>query len=245
MESIDNIPDRKSGAELALAIFEYALDGRDYTGSDPWVKVLLPTIKKTIDHSLQNAENGGKGGRRKAENLKAANSTATSTANSDATSTANDTKDVDVDVDVDNILLTKDNNIDDKQKNNQEKAEPSSSPTTSKNFKFKEYLLEHGASEQAVIDWLEVRKKKKAANTLTAIRTLEREAKKAGISLADAVELCAGNSWQSLKAEWIEKESAAPEESEYMKAMNAQVRRQREIDAEIEAERQRRMRENK
>ena len=245
MESIDNIPDRKSGAELALAIFEYALDGRDYTGSDPWVKVLLPTIKKTIDHSLQNAENGGKGGRRKAENLKAANGTATSTANSDATSTANDTKDVDVDVDVDNILLTKDNNIDDKQKNNQEKAEPSSSPTTSKNFKFKEYLLEHGASEQAVIDWLEVRKKKKAANTLTAIRTLEREANKAGISLADAVELCAGNSWQSLKAEWIEKESAAPEESEYMKAMNAQVRRQREIDAEIEAERQRRMKENK
>ena len=235
LESIDNIPDRKSGAELALAIFEYALDGRDYTGSDPWVKVLLPTIKKTIDHSLQNAENGGKGGRRKAENLKAATST--------ATSTANDTKDVDVDVD--NRHKTKDNNIDDKQKNNQEKAEPSSSPTTSKNFKFKEYLLEHGASEQAVIDWLEVRKKKKAANTLTAIRTLEREAKKAGISLADAVELCAGNSWQSLKAEWIEKESAAPEESEYMKAMNAQVRRQREIDAEIEAERQRRMRENK
>ena len=242
LESIDNIPDRKSGAELALAIFEYALDGRDYTGADPWVKVLLPTIKKTIDHSLQNAENGGKGGRRKAENLKAANSTATSDATTAANSTANDTKDVDVDID--NRLLTKDNNIDNRQKNKQEKAEPSSSLTTPKKFNFKDYLLEHGVSEQAVIDWLEVRKKKKAANTLTAIRTLEREAEKAGLSLAVAVEICAGNSWQSLKAEWIEKGSADPEETDYIKAMNAQIRRQREIDAEIEAERQRRMKEH-
>jgi hypothetical protein len=247
LESMDNIPDRESRAQLALAIFEYALDCRDYTGSDPWVKVLLPTIKKTIDGSIKNSENGRIGGQRSVESRSGATSDtfnpASSAASTTASSGASSTKDVDVDVD--NRHKTKDNNIDDKEKNSKEKSEPSSSSTTSKNFKFKEYLLEHGASEQAVIDWLEVRKKKKAANTLSAIRTLEREAKKAGISLADAVELCAGNSWQSLKAEWIEKESASPEESEYMKAMNAQVRRQREIDAEIEAERQRRMKENK
>jgi hypothetical protein len=74
LESIDNIPDRKSGAELALAIFEYALDGRDYTGSDPWVKVLLPTIKKTIDGSIKNSENGRIGGRRSVESRSGATS---------------------------------------------------------------------------------------------------------------------------------------------------------------------------
>ena len=52
--------------------------------------------------------------------------------------------------------------------------------------------------------------------------------------------------WVGFDAAWVKDiPTAEPEESEYMKSMNAQVRRQREIDAEIEAERQRRMKENK
>ncbi|MBQ2230513.1 MAG: hypothetical protein II425_01730 [Oscillospiraceae bacterium] len=242
LESIDNIPDRKSGAELALAIFEYALDGRDYTGSDPWVKVLLPTIKKTIDHSLQNAENGGKGGRRKAENLKAANSTATSTANSDATSTANDTKDVDVDVD--NRHKTKDNNIDIDDK---EKAEPSSSSK----FIFKKALIDNGCNTQLAEDYIALRNRKKAPSTKTAFDGIVREANKyieshPGATFSDVVTIMVERNWVGFDAAWVKDiPTAEPEESEYMKAMNAQVRRQREIDAEIEEERQRRMRENK
>ena len=184
---MDNIPDRGSRAELALAIFEYALDGRDYTGSDPWVKVLLPTIKKTIDHSLQNAENGGKGGRRKAENLKAANSTATSTANSDATSAANDTKDVDVDVDVD---------IDDNDNvNNRHKT---------KDYDMEADLLGRGVPENYVHDYLLVRKNKRAKNTRSATELLINNAAKAGISLAYAVQLCAQYSWQSFNPKYIQ-----------------------------------------
>ena len=189
LESMDNIPDRGSRAELALAIFEYALDGRDYTGSDPWVKVLLPTIKKTIDHSLQNAENGGKGGRRKAENLKAANSTATSTANSDATTTASSgassTKDVDVDVDVD----------DNDNVNNRHKT---------KDYDFAADLLASGVPENYVNDFLQVRKKKRASNTRSAMEGLKNNAAKAGISLAYAVQLCAQHSWQSFDPKYVE-----------------------------------------
>lgn len=245
LESIDNIPDRKSGAELALAIFEYALDGRDYTGSDPWVKVLLPTIKKTIDHSLQNAENGGKGGRRKAENLKAANSTATSSAIGDATSSANDTKDVDVDVDVDNRRKTKDIDIDDKQ--NKDKSEPSSSSK----FIFKKALIDNGCNEQLAEDYMSLRNRKKAPSTKTAFDGIVREANKyieshPGATFSDVVTIMVERNWVGFDAAWVKDiPTAEPEESEYMKAMNAQVRRQREIDAEIEAERQRRMRENK
>ena len=62
--------------------------------------------------------------------------------------------------------------------------------------------------------------------------------------MAAAVEICAGNSWQSLKAEWIaDKPTAQPEESEHTRLLNEQIRRQRELDAEIDAERQRRKRE--
>ena len=188
---MDNIPDRGSRAELALAIFEYALDGRDYTGSDPWVKVLLPTIKKTIDHSLQNAENGGKGGRRKAENLKAANSTATSTATSTASTTASttassgasSTKDVDVDVDVDDNV------------NNRHKT---------KDYDMEADLLGRGVPENYVHDYLLVRKNKRAKNTRSATELLINNAAKAGISLAYAVQLCAQYSWQSFNPKYIQ-----------------------------------------
>ena len=186
---MDNIPDRGSRAELALAIFEYALDGRDYTGSDPWVKVLLPTIKKTIDHSLQNAENGGKGGRRKAENLKAANSTATSTAISAASTTASSgassTKDVDVDVDVD----------DNDNVNNRHKT---------KDYDMEADLLSRGVPENYVHDYLLVRKNKRAKNTRSATELLIDNAAKAGISLAYAVQLCAQYSWQSFNPKYIQ-----------------------------------------
>lgn len=108
-------------------------------------------------------------------------------------------------------------------------ASPSPTQSTKGKFNFKGYLLEHGASEQAVNDWLEVRKKKRAANTLSAINNLEREASKAGISLAEAVDMCAGNSWQSLKAEWILKDQGqptAPEGQDDLDAMAKQWRQQ-------------------
>ena len=106
LESIDNIPARESRAELALAIFEYALDEREYTGADPWVKVLLPTIKKSIDNASRNAINGQKGGLQKAANS-TANSAATSDNFNPANSGANSTKTIDIDID--NRLKTKDN----------------------------------------------------------------------------------------------------------------------------------------
>ena len=240
LESIDNIPSRASGAELALAIFEYALDGRDYTGADPWVKVLLPTIKKTIDHSLQNAENGGKGGRKKAENLKAANSTAISDASTAANSGANDT------IDVDNRRRQK--TIDsiqgtiDKEKNIQEKSEQSSSPK----FIFKKALIERGCSNQIASDYMALRNRRKAPSTITAFERIEREANKymaarPSSTFEDVVRLMIEHNWLGFEATWVKDDvNAQPEESEHTRLLNEQIRRQRELDAEIDAERQRR-----
>lgn len=180
---MDNIPDRGSRAELALAIFEYALDCRDYTGSDPWVKVLLPTIKKTIDGSIKNSENGRIGGQRSVESRSGATSDisnpASSAASTTASSGASSTKDVDVDDNVNNRHKTKD-------------------------YEMEADLLGRGVPENYVHDYLQVRKKKRASNTRSAMEGLMNNAAKAGISLAYAVQLCAQHSWQSFDPKYVE-----------------------------------------
>ena len=54
-------------------------------------------------------------------------------------------------------------------------------------------------------DWLEVRRAKRAgAITGTVMAAMEREAGRAGISLADAVRECAERNWVGLRAEWLQ-----------------------------------------
>jgi uncharacterized protein YdaU (DUF1376 family) len=61
-----------------------------------------------------------------------------------------------------------------------------------------------GVTESVWQDWLKLRKAKKAAVTQTAIDGIEREAKKAGVSLQTALETCCARGWTGFKAEWIE-----------------------------------------
>lgn len=63
-------------------------------------------------------------------------------------------------------------------------------------------LLGLGVDAQVAADWLEVRKGKRAKLTQTAIDALCREAKKAGISVAEAVRICAERGWQGFNASW-------------------------------------------
>lgn len=70
-------------------------------------------------------------------------------------------------------------------------------------------LLDLGVPEQAAIDWLAVRKAKRAPLTQTVIDELKREAAKAGITVAQAVLICARKSWQGFNAAW-DWSSAAP-----------------------------------
>jgi len=52
-------------------------------------------------------------------------------------------------------------------------------------------------------DFVELRKKKKAPISETALTGLRREAVAAGISLTDALRTCCQNGWQGFKADWI------------------------------------------
>ena len=66
-----------------------------------------------------------------------------------------------------------------------------------------------GVTESVWQDWLKLRKEKKAAVTQTALDGIEREAKKAGVSLQTALETCCARGWTGFKAEWMEEKLTA------------------------------------
>ena len=60
-----------------------------------------------------------------------------------------------------------------------------------------------GVTELVWQDWLKLRKAKKAAVTQTALDGIEREARKAGVSLETALAICCARGWTGFKAEWM------------------------------------------
>lgn len=56
--------------------------------------------------------------------------------------------------------------------------------------------------ESVWADFLTLRKAKRSPMTVTALQSIQREAHKAGISIADALATCCERGWQSFKAEW-------------------------------------------
>jgi uncharacterized protein YdaU (DUF1376 family) len=63
-----------------------------------------------------------------------------------------------------------------------------------------------GVSPATWSDFVQVRKAKKAAITESAIKGIEREARKAGWSLEKALVECCARGWAGFKAEWVNKD---------------------------------------
>lgn len=70
-------------------------------------------------------------------------------------------------------------------------------------FDFKKSLLEIGVTPQVAEDWLKVRKAKKAANTETAFKRIQKEIELSGLSADECITIAVERSWQGFKAEWI------------------------------------------
>lgn len=64
-------------------------------------------------------------------------------------------------------------------------------------------LISMGCDPEHAEDWLSVRKTKKKPLTRTALKRMISEAEKAGITLAQAVQICAEEAWLGFKAEYI------------------------------------------
>ena len=79
-----------------------------------------------------------------------------------------------------------------------------------------------GVTDSVWQDWLSLRKAKRAAVTQTAIDGIEREARKAGVSLQTALETCCARGWTGFKAEWLkdkgEQKSFAEKDYDFKRA---------------------------
>ena len=69
-----------------------------------------------------------------------------------------------------------------------------------------ELFIAAGAEEDNLRDWKKARKG--APLTEAVFNGMEREARKAGITLAEAVRICAENSWRGFRAEYLERKNA-------------------------------------
>lgn len=82
------------------------------------------------------------------------------------------------------------------------------------------FLASRDVPDQVASDWLALRRTKRSEPTKTAIEGIEREAEKAGISLADALSMCCVRGWQSFKAEWDTRQAHKSQPSENFKSIN-------------------------
>lgn len=69
-------------------------------------------------------------------------------------------------------------------------------------------LMADGVVERNAVDWLAIRRAKKAPLTVTAWDAVKREATLAGMTPAQAVKHAAENNWQGFKASWVQRDAA-------------------------------------
>jgi len=99
----------------------------------------------------------------------------------------------------DNKRITTTNN-DNKEKNVNNKKEI---------FNFRKEMIDFGFNETLVVDWLKVRKTKKATNTQTALNGFINEIKKCDLPKNDILKICIERSWSGFKSSWFEKEKSS------------------------------------
>lgn len=71
-------------------------------------------------------------------------------------------------------------------------------------FNFKKALIEAGADEGLVNDWMLVRKNHRATNTQTAFNAFIREVGKSGLGINDILNECVIKSWRGFDADWLD-----------------------------------------
>lgn len=89
------------------------------------------------------------------------------------------------------------------------KTVPQADSADAQKFDFYGELAKLDVDSKVIAAWMKVRKSKKATNSEIALDALKREAKKAGLSVADAVLICAERSWAGLEADWLKPKSHA------------------------------------
>ena len=90
-------------------------------------------------------------------------------------------------------------------------------------FNFRKSLINLGAKEELVIDWLKVRKNKKATNTKTALNGFKNQLNKSNKNINEILEICINKSWSGFNNEWIEKDKKINSKEEYEKLIRKNI----------------------
>jgi hypothetical protein len=80
-------------------------------------------------------------------------------------------------------------------------------PKLSAKYSFLASLLENGFDEKLSLEWMEVRKQKKAVNTQTAFDDFMTQVKKHGGDRNNILRKCVERSWKGFNHTWLEKEN--------------------------------------
>lgn len=185
----EQMPNEKAG-ELIKFIFSYVNDENPVT-DDLLINLAFTPIKQQFKRDLENwnkiKEGRSKAGKASAEarrNKKQQSLTNSTSVNNVQQTSTNLTVNDNVNVNV---------NVNDINKK--------------KRFNFRKALIELGANDNLVTEWLKVRKDKKATNTETALNNFVGQVEKSGLNINKILEQCVVNSWKGFKAEWIVKET--------------------------------------
>ena len=90
-----------------------------------------------------------------------------------------------------------------------------------KTFNFRKSLIDYGFKENLVLDWLKVRKTKKATNTQTAFNGFISQVEKSNLDINVILEKCIVKSWSGFKNSWLEKEKSSGKKESDTKNKNA------------------------
>jgi hypothetical protein len=104
--------------------------------------------------------------------------------------------------------------FEDKQKPTPSSSSSSPSSSTTSSTKKNTVAPPEGVTDSVWQDWLKLRKEKRAAVTQTAIDGIEREARKAGVSLQTALETCCARGWTGFKADWLAEKITATQKAQ-------------------------------
>lgn len=85
-------------------------------------------------------------------------------------------------------------------------------------------LIREGVPDDVARDFAELRKRLKAPISETAVKGLNREAQKAGMTLTEVLETVCANGWRGFKADWVTKGSGR--KTETIAERNARIERE-------------------
>ncbi len=186
-DSLDILPDLtdEQAGKLFKAIYAYQIDQEEQLDQItklvflPFKNQFLRDDAKYKETCERRAAAGSKGGKQKVANASKSKQKVANVADSVSKSKSKSDSKSDSDSEVIKDIVAK-----------------------APKFDFKNELLLLGVDKQVLEDWLTVRKNRKASNTKTAFNGLIREVEKSCLTVGEAIEVSAQNSWTGFKAQW-------------------------------------------